>query len=394
MKQHLVNQSLILALFTLCVATGCRTTPSQPTIAPVPAKSFARQWQADLHLAHDPVTQIFLRDKLVLAYTTSNKGYWIGSAGGDLKAINQITAPDYSLRSPVLLTDQLIIPTTASFETFDHEGRHINSFPTTTAIQSSASGSGNALYIGVLHPGSGRLARYDVGTSLTMAWEMYTTAGIISAPAIIGDAIYAGGVDGRVWAVTAARDPLWALENNSFKTDGAITADLAADDYGVYVASHDNKLYCLDRLSGKLKWAFYAGRPLLDPPVVLGNIVYQLIPDRGLAAINKTEGKLARDAMWVQPAARQILASDEKNLYVRMAGDTLAALDKTTGQLLFTGQRSDLKAFATAPQSPLIYAATLEGRIMAIRPILKPGFVGQPLNDAPAEKSTSSAQGQ
>ena len=173
------------------------------------------------------------------------------------------------------------------------------------------------------------------------------------------------------------RDPLWTLPDNTFRTYNTITADLAADDFGVYVPSQDKKLYCLERGTGKIKWAYFAGMPLLQKPIVIGPTVYQFIPNRGLAAISKTNGQIARDAMWVDSFVKQILASDEKYLYVRGERNEILALDKTTGKTQFRSTRNDLDVFATNLESPIIYAATKNGTVLAIRPVLKPGTVGE-----------------
>ena len=39
---------------------------------------------------------------------------------------------------------------------------------------------------------------------------------------------------------------------------GHPVTDLKADDFGVYVAATDTKLYCLDRATGKIKWQYFA----------------------------------------------------------------------------------------------------------------------------------------
>jgi len=356
---------------------GCRAETYQPTPQPVEANSFVQNWRADLNLKHDSVKALHVRENSVIAYTAENKGYWLAASGGSLMNINQIASRDHTLHPPVLLTDHLVIPTTGSVEVFDHAGNHVGSFQTPSAVQSPGSGIGNSLFLGVAHASAGRLARYDVDKTLSMNWEMYTTNGIVAAPATIGDSIYAAGIDGRVWAVNMNRVALWGLPENSFRTDGPITADLSADDFGVYVPSQDKKLYCLERTTGKIKWSYYAGMPLIDQPIVAGNIILQPVPNRGLAAVNKLDGPSAREAIWIAPGIRQVLAVDDKFVYGASDDNTIYALDRATGKPQFSTRRNDLRVFATNFQSPVIYAATKSGTIFSIRPVTKPGTVGE-----------------
>jgi hypothetical protein len=55
------------------------------------------------------------------------------------------------------------------------------------------------------------------------------------------------------------------------------------------------------------------------------------------------------------------------------------ARDKKTGEVKFTSQRRNNDIFATnvSKEDGMIYAATKQGRIIAIKPILKPGVVGE-----------------
>jgi hypothetical protein len=83
----------------------------------------------------------------------------------------------------------------------------------------------------------------------------------------------------------------------------------------------------------------------------------------------------------VQPQADQVLSADERYLYVR-SGNTIVALDRATGSPAFRSTRNDLVIFATNTQSPTIYAATRDGAILAIRPVTRPGAVGEIVFDS------------
>jgi hypothetical protein len=371
-----VKQQLLISLIAL-IAIGCESHP-EPVYTAVPATSFVKQWQADVDLHHDEISALYVQGDQLIAYTKDNGGYWLSADGGALEAFNKIAPHDLTVHPPVTLTDRTAIPTSASIETYDKVGKHLDSYSRPNAIQTDAAVIGNSLFTGVAYPGSGRLARLDVTGNIDPVWELWMPFGMRSAPATFGDAVFAASMDGAVWAVTINREAVWTqLPDNVFKTDNTITANLAVDDYGLYVPSQDKKLYCLERGTGKIKWSFYAGMPLFDQPIVIGNVVYQLVPGSGLVALSKTQGNATRTALWTQPLAKQVLASDSQYLYVRFDPGVIVALDKATGQPQFRSQRESFDVFATNLNSPLIYAATKDGHILAVRPILRPGTVGE-----------------
>jgi hypothetical protein len=388
-KQHqLTYPTLVLLIASIGIGVaGCSTPKEQQVqITPIPANSFMVVWQAPLELSDDPIASLHVRQSTLFAYTRSNRGMWLGAEGGQFLAVNQITSPNLTAYPPVVLDDQVVIPTTTSLESFNAAGKRIRSHPVDAAIQSPGAGQGESIFVGVSHPGTGRMAKFDLDGELNRDWELYTWSGISAAPAIYSGVVFAAGLDGRVWAITTNRSAIWALDGFAFQTAGGITADLVADESGLYVASQDKKLYALERSSGKIKWQYFAGMPLVDAPVVIDNVIYQLVPvptdpkrlpSRQLVAINKTEGLYNREPLWVQPGVTKVLSVDDQYVYVLSGESTIVALDKTTGQAAFQSTRGDLRVFATNLGGPMIYAATADGTVLAIRPVLRPGSTGQ-----------------
>jgi hypothetical protein len=357
---------------------GCARRAQPATIGPVPADRFAKNWGANLNLRRDEADRIFLRGDLLFLYTRANRSYVLSAAGGQLLSVNPITAPTGQLRPPMILGDKIIYPTLATMEVYDRRGRLTASVPLEYPTRSPAVPQGNVLYFGVDHSRGGRLLRYDITRAYGKAlWELMTFAPISAAPAVYEDVVYAASEDGRTYAVAANRDPVWPIEGNTFVTAGRVTADLKVDDFGLYVASMDSKLYCLDRQTGRIKWTYFAGAPLRESPVVLADRVYQYVPRRGLVAIDKTEGKPMREPVWTSPAARRFLSADDANVYVLASDGSIVALDKASGEPKFRSKRRDLTITTPNTQNATIYAATKGGEFLSIRPVLTGGTVGQ-----------------
>jgi glucose dehydrogenase len=164
-----------------------------------------------------------------------------------------------------------------------------------------------------------------------------------------------------------------------FQSDGAIHADLKIDETGLYVASEDGNLYCVDRGSGRIKWTFFGGIPLDVPPLVTPTTVYQFVPGTGLVAIDKHVLGVAR-SKWTSDGAVSALSEDSHYVYALGSDGHLLALDKTDGHVVFRGVRHDLTVFATPDgpaKTPDIFAATADGTILCIGPVLRPGTMGE-----------------
>lgn len=377
-----MNRPLLISVLTLSLAavglTGCTSSRPAAEISLLSSSGFLKEWEAPLSLKRDPIKSLHVRNGLVVVYSQNNYGYFLNAGSGAVLGLDRITSPGYEPFPPIETASFVVIPTTSTVELFDKTGRRVNSFAAPYAIQSGGTSLGDSIFVGVARGSDSRMARYDLTADLLgQRWELYTTATLRSGPAALNDNVFIGGSDGKVWAVTSSRVPLWNTPENVFSTAGAITADLAIDEGALYVPSQDKKLYALDRTNGRIKWSYFAGLPLVEAPVVIGNNVYQLVPGRGLTALDKTDGKFSREPLWVQPQAEQVLAADEKYVYVRSGQSTILALDRATGVPAFQSARQDLIAFASNPQGSTIYAATRDGAVIAIRPVTRPGAVGE-----------------
>jgi outer membrane protein assembly factor BamB len=380
------------------VGAGCGGRQKQAAEAeaaasqPLPLGSFGRLWATNVAVGNDRLTQLHVRDAAIYAYTRGGAVATMDRESGRLQYAATVKNGRGELHPPVVMTDRVVFPTNTSLESFAPDGRYLKSTPLKFALRSHAVGGADGLvFVGADYEGSGRAVALDPDEAyVPTKWEMMVPRGGISAsPAVSGDAVYVGARDGNVYAVTAAeRAPVWPTKGTAFSTGGAIVADLVADDKAVYVASTDSKLYALDAATGKILWQYYASQGLDTAPAVASDTVYQFVAGTGLVALAKNEGAFVRAPLWVAADATQFLAQDDRNAYVRSSDGSIVAHDKRTGEVKFTSQRRDLKVFGTntTKDDGTIYAATAKGRVLAIRPILRPGVVGElVLRDAPLE---------
>ena len=398
-----------LAAALFATAAGCGKGPKAQPAAdkPLPLQSFSRQWATDLQLKGDTLTSLHVRDTSVFGYTRQGRVASLGRESGNIQYWVTVKTGATSLHPPVVMDERLsfrrpikaakykeeaqweavdatpvVFPTVTTLEVYNRvDGQFVTSVDLKSAIRSDAVGRAGTVYLGEATRGGARGAAIDITQPYSPArWEvMFPRGSISAAPVLKADAVYFAGEDGSVIAVTAAdRTPIWPLANGAFKTGGAVAADLAADDDTLYVASTDSKLYALNRLSGRIRWQYYATAALREGPAVTGDTVYQYVRGAGVAALAKGSGDFNRRPLWVAEDCTQLLSQDERNAYLRRRDGAIVARDKKTGEVRFTShQKFNVFATNTLKDDGLIYAATKAGRILAIRPILKPGMVGE-----------------
>jgi outer membrane protein assembly factor BamB len=373
------------------VIAGCQHRQGPPSddskIQTLPVQSFKRDWGANLELKNDSVSRVFLREDLVIAYTKKNMAYVINRGSGVMRFTAQITDSAIPAFEPVVLKDRIVFPTDSTLELYKRDGRFERSYTPSSSLRTNAVGvpGGSRLFFGVDARSTGRLVAIETLPGdykpVNEKWELMDDHGapISSAPAVTGGIVYVAFDDGEVYAVNQEnRQPIWATSTGqTFKTYGAVKADLRADDSGIYIPSTDFKLYCLDKTQGRVKWEYYAGAPLRESPEVTATTVYVPVPDRGIVAIDKVNGTQVRQARWAVKDAVKFLAEDEKYAYLSRADHVILAVDKATGEQKFTSKRTDFVAFATNTRDSTIYAATKDGQVMAIVPVLKAGNVGE-----------------
>jgi outer membrane protein assembly factor BamB len=393
---------------------GCQTVKKQVEIVPAPPQSFVRQWTATVPLKDDQLQAIYVRGDSLYAYSKKNQVFVFSAAGGKLLYADQVAPAIGTLRPPVLLPEgKAAFPTGDTLEIFDKAGKRLQSVKLPRPTHSPGVALVNTMYIGVDSETGGRLASLDLTMSAPTnpgatpgaapgatgaekpnvdvpphtrldinKWERLTVGGIEAAPVVYQGVAYAGTTQGKVFAINEQGAGIWSLPDGSnfFKADGPIHADLKADDVGVYAASEDGKLYCIDRGSGRIKWAYYGGAPLSASPVPTASGVYQYVPEQGLVCIDKLSHGVAK-AKWINERAVRYLSEDDKYVYAQQNDGYLIALDKTNGYRVFRSQRKDFTLFSPNIKDKTIYAATADGQIYSIAPVLHPGTVGELVMD-------------
>ena len=130
-----------------------------------------------------------------------------------------------------------------------------------------------------------KLIAVDVKSGLP-GWDFRFKDAVMAAPKLYGEAanlfLYVVSHDGTVACLapkpapdTGPKRPSW-----SYTTGDRNTADPVLSGDHLYVACRDGALYVFNRLSGAVRWKFFAGVPLECPPQVIGEAVFQKVGDK------------------------------------------------------------------------------------------------------------------
>jgi len=100
-----------------------------------------------------------------------------------------------------------------------------------------------------------------------------------------------------VYALVEEKNLASSLPTECFKCDGPVTADLKADEFGLYVASEDTKLYCLNATTGKNRCSISPAARCATLRDDAGS-AYQYVYGKGLVCIDKLNRRIQpRDPM-------------------------------------------------------------------------------------------------
>jgi glucose dehydrogenase len=173
---------------------------------------------------------------------------------------------------------------------------------------------------------------------------------------------------------------VWALDNGKgwFQRQGKFVSDIRADDTGVYRVEHRQQGLLSRTLSGKIKWQYWgsgaaenrAGRDGDDG-------VNQYVPGQGVVGIDKMQGEFNRKPRLSVKMPCRCGAKISRTSYLRRRDNRLIAVDKKTGQVVFTSKAQRLlDASRPTRTTRRSTPPRKDGHVAAIRPVLREGEVG------------------
>ncbi len=168
-------------------------------------------------------------------------------------------------------------------------------FETGAKVGSSAAAANGKIYIG---SDDRNLYCLDAYTGAKI-WSFTTQYKVQSCVAVVGGRVYTGTDDGNVYCLDAnTGSQIWKTPTGGLVLNVLMPQELQQRSSPIiigdslYVGAMDGKLYCLNPSDGRVKWTYTTGGPIGGSPVYNTGVIYITSTDTYLYAINAADGTL------------------------------------------------------------------------------------------------------
>lgn len=321
-----------------------------------------RFWELRLTLEKNQVVEdAYLVDDALYVCTNDGYVFAIHAPTGAVRWLRQVTDHGYRLKRPCHNGDTVIFATPVDVRIYDRrtgEGvfRAELRFPCSTRPVCNS----GRLYLGGFNE---RFYAFEQD-QLYNEWKAMSDRPVVDLT-LHDDVLYVVTQTGRLYAA----DPLTKVAKwQEFpQTRGFVSAPLAVDPTGVYVAARDRSLWCFNRVSGELEWETRLSAPLYDAPVLMAGRAYQFSPVDGLVSIDVRGQTQEQRVLWNLTEGYQLASADDEHLYVLSRYSQLLVVDPTDGQVRHRIPAPGFTIATTNVEQPAIYLAGRDGRVFCAR---------------------------
>lgn len=194
-------------------------------------------------------------------------------------------------------------------------------------------------------------------------WRHRTSKAIRYSPLSYDGQITFASETKTIYSVNAADDSLVF----QMETPDAVTAPIVRSEDKLFVATGDQRLYCLNAQRGTTLWVFIARANIPDSPNLINNRCYVSPNDGSLHCLNKETGVL----LWEQFGARGVLAETENYVVSQdKLGNVLLISPQEEQQTAQIIARLPLRDFSIRAENELtdrIYLATPSGMVICLK---------------------------
>lgn len=227
----------------------------------------------------------------------------------------------------------------------------------------------SALYAPTYATPGGNKTIQSVGlVSGALGWGWRTADDVVADMAKAGphggDMVYAVTETGDVHAFPAApaseRDPAPAWIT---RLHAGVRRDLAVDGEDLGVVTSDNRLACIDRITGALRWQAYANpREQAGSAAQFSSKHVYYVCGGELRAHDRATGARA----WAVPGATQYVCERGGRTIVAGEGSRLWSVDTKTGKVLATGSAPGWTFPARPTPDTTVFAVSDRGMLVAV----------------------------
>ena len=336
-----------------------------------------KYWQLQLPIPEDQkVVSAWRVDDAIYVATDGARVYALHAHTGAFRWMKEVTTAAYIIRRPCHIGSLVVFVLPSEVRLYDRYNgqpawRMELDFPAGTPAVSD----GERLFIGGIDQRMYAFLPYRDYEE----WKARTTGQIVAAPAVLDKYLYYASDDGGIYACTADRKRhYW-----STRVYGNVSANLVADQNGIYVATLEHSLFLLDPAFGGLRWRVQLSGALAEPPVLTKDVVFQYSPAEGVVAVNTgPQSEVTNRIRWTLANGRSLLTADETKAYLLSNDEQLLVANLTDGKVQKTIPATGFTIPIPSPADKGLFVADATGRVFCARKAGSPVITAADVQEA------------
>jgi len=193
----------------------------------------------------------------------------------------------------------------------------------------------------------------------TFKWRYQTGDVIVSPPLSTGRIVNFASKDRSLYSVAATTRDL----QFQFEVDDPLTANIGQSGKFLYLATGGDRIFCVNRENGAVRWEYPTGLPILNAPVVLDNAVYIFPSNGGMFSLSALSGR----QNWWRGQMTAFIAASRNRVYVTDENDNIGVLTRDNGQRIGLIRLNHFTNRISNERTDRIFLATDSGMIACLR---------------------------
>jgi outer membrane protein assembly factor BamB len=330
-------------------------TPHPMTMQGLERAGMAEVWSHNLSVETSVhVSNVYLYENQVLVTTLDNFVYAFDRISGQFLWVGDV--PQALRAKPTLYEKNYYGISGSRLVVIDQKGRA----KIGAAFRQSTSAPFIVVGGYIYAPGSdGSIHKLDIDLLADVWLKMVDSKGaIVTEPVLMNPYLVYGDTDGMVSAI----DIVTGRRHLSYKARDGISG-VVVDESNIFFASSDYYAYSIT-LNGTLRWKQIVRGPVMDAPILAGDVLYVVPQGIGIHALDKNDGSI----LWENAEAGTIISEGGGRIFAKGDNQELLILDSGDGKIL---RRLDISDFGKLPVNDfgdgLVYLVSSSGRIVCLR---------------------------
>ena len=205
-------------------------------------------------------------------------------------------------------------------------------------------------------------------------WVFETEAEVWSSPSYNGKEIFIGCDDGFIYSLDIDGKLLWKTKlNGKVRSSSPCLSYNDHEDPSIFIGTYSGGMFCLNQLTGRIKWSKYISRPVMASPATIKNKVFFATSNNKVYCLQDNDGSEiwnfeTTDRIWSSPCLTEygntiFFGSLDSHIYgididsgsQTWKFPTMSMIDSSpgiAGDMMFIGSRDGLLYVFGSPPMP------------------------------------------